>query len=357
VSEVWLVVPAGIDDVAVVSGGNSYDRRVRDGLRSAGWSVRQLAVEGAWPGPDAAARASLASALATAPDDAVVLLDGLVACGVPDVVVREARRLRLVVLVHLPLGDEVGAAPELAALERRTLRAVQAVVATSSWAARRLVEAHGLDADRVHLAAPGTDPAPRAGGTDGAGRLLCVGSVTATKGQDLLVDALAGLSPATHWSCSLVGPLHRDPAAVATVRCAIERHRIGGRVRLTGPLTGAGLAAAYAATDLLVLPSRAESYGMVVTEALARGIPVLAAAVGGVPETLGHDPEGRVPGILVRPNEVVALADGLRHWFDDPDLREGLRHAALLRRGTLNGWEVTSRCLAGILERVRGAAG
>ncbi len=58
-------------------------------------------------------------------------------------------------------------------------------------------------------------------------------------------------------------------------------------VRFAGPLTGAELAASYAAADLLVLPSRAETYGMVVTEALARGIPVLATAVDGVPEALG----------------------------------------------------------------------
>ncbi|MGH3909434.1 MAG: glycosyltransferase family 4 protein, partial [Pseudonocardiaceae bacterium] len=358
-------VPGDIDDVAAASGGNVYDRRVCRGLPATGWAVHVLAVAGAWPRPGSTARAALARALSVVPDGAIVLVDGLVACGVPELVVPQARRLRLIVLVHLPLGDEAGLAPapaaELTALERETLHAAGAVVATSPWAAHRLVAQHGLGADRVHIATPGVDRAPLAPGTDGATHLLCVGSVTPTKGQDLLVDALAAVADLP-WSCDLVGPLRRGPAYVAAVRCSIERHGLGERIRLTGPRKGAQLAAAYAAADLLVLPSRVESYGMVLTEALARGIPVLAAAVDGVPETLGYDPDGGVPGvgvpgIVVPPADVTALAAALRRWFGEPALRDGVRRCALARRGALDGWEVTSRCVAGVLERLRGTPG
>jgi glycosyltransferase involved in cell wall biosynthesis len=357
---VCVVVPGDVDDATVPSGGNVYDRRVCRGLPAAGWPVVECAVPGTWPRPDAAARAALAGVLAAQPDRAVVLVDGLVACGVPDVVVPETRRLALAVLVHLPLGDELGWPPgcaaELAALERRTLRAAGAVVATSRWTAHRLVTWHGLDADRVVVAAPGVDPAPPARGTDGGGRLLCVGAVTPTKGQDLLVEALAPAADLP-WTCELVGSLRRDPAHVVAVRRAVERAGLGGRVRLAGPRTGADLAAAYAAADLLVLPSRAESYGMVVTEALARGIPVLAAAAGGVPETLGRAPDGRVPGLLVPPGDVAALAAAVRRWLGEPGLREELRQAAEARRAGLDGWEATVGCLTGVLERRRGTPG
>lgn len=360
---VHVVVPGDIDDVAAVSGGNAYDRRICRGLSATGWAVHELAVAGSWPRPGTAARASLTRAFAAVPDGAIVLVDGLVACGVPELVVPQARRLRLVVLVHLPLGDESGPAPalaaELAALEGQTLRAASAVLATSPWAARRLVAQHGLGADRVHVATPGVDPAPVATGTDGATRLLCVGSVTPVKGQDLLVEALAAVDDTADvpWSCDLVGPLHRDPGQVAAIRCSIERHRLGDRVRLTGPQTSTQLATTYAATDLLVLPSRVESYGMVLTEALARGIPVLATEVGGVAETLGHVRHGQVPGILTAPADAGALAAALRRWFGEPALRDGLRRCARERRGTLDGWEVTSRCLAAVLERLRGSPG
>ena len=351
---VHVIVPEGIDDPREPSGGNAYDRRACSGLAAAGWTVDERAVAGTWPLPDRSCRESLRRTLAGLPDDCVVLIDGLVACGVPDVMVSHAGRLRLVVLLHLPLGDELGRPPALAAAlvarERSTLRAVAAVVATSRWAAGRVVSLHGLAPERVHVATPGVEPAPVAAGTDGMSRLLCVGSITATKGQELLVDALATLTDRS-WTCDLVGPLHRDPGHSAGVRAAIERHGLGERVRLTGPLPPERLATVYDAADLLVLPSRAETYGMVVTEALARGIPVLAADTGGVADTLGRAPRGGVPGMLVPPDDVAALAAALRRWFDEPWLRDDLRRSAG-RRPTLTGWEVTIRCLTQVLDRL-----
>ncbi|MCW2883594.1 MAG: hypothetical protein QOE54_6743 [Streptosporangiaceae bacterium] len=357
VRPVHVVLPGDIDDASVPSGGNTYDRRVCQGLPAAGRPVHEIAVSGAWPRPGTAARAELARWLAAVPEGSVVLLDGLVACGVPEVVVPQARRLRLAVLVHLPLGDETGLAPELSAVldarERATLHAASAVVATSPWAARRLIDHHGLVASRVHVVTPGTDPAPLASGTDGVSRLLCVASVTPRKGQDLLVEALAAVADLP-WSCVCVGPLSRDPAHVARLRHLIEQRDLGDRVRLAGPQTGERLATTYDAADLAVLASRAETYGMVVTEALARGIPVLAMAVDGVPETLGQAPDGGVPGILVPPGDPDALAAALRRWFGEHELRRSLRISARHRRRTLEPWEETSRRMAGVLEQLSG---
>jgi glycosyltransferase involved in cell wall biosynthesis len=129
------------------------------------------------------------------------------------------------------------------------------------------------------------------------------------------------------------------------------------RVRLEGPLVGPDLAARYAAADLLVLASRGETYGMVLTEALARGIPVLATAVGGVTEALGRAPDGTVPGLLVAPDDPAALAGALRRWLADADLRRRLRRAAHARRGTLSGWSATVDRISAVLGAVPAAAG
>jgi glycosyltransferase involved in cell wall biosynthesis len=351
---VHAVLPADVADGALPSGGNTYDLRVCDGLAARGWTVRRVLTAGSWPAPDAAARAALARELAALPDRAVVLLDGLVACGVPDVVVPEAGRLRLVVLVHMPLADDPapddGTRADLDARERTVLRAAHAVVATSPWSARRIAAHHGLDPDRVHIAPPGTDPAPLAPGTDGASRLLCVAAVTVTKGQDVLVEALAGIADLP-WCCVLVGSLHREPGQVARLRDAIRAHGLGDRVVLAGPRTGAALAAAYAEADLLVLASRTETYGMVVAEALARGIPALATEAGALPATLGRGPRHGVPGLLVPPGDAAALAAALRRWLTDDRLRHRLRAAARERRRALAGWDATSRALADALGR------
>ena len=105
-----------------------------------------------------------------------------------------------------------------------------------------------------------------------------------------------------------------------------------------------------------MVPSRAETYGMVVTEALARGIPVLVSDAGGLPETLGRDPEGRVPGMVVPAGRVADLGAALHGWMADPDRRAGLRRSAGRRRGMLHGWEVTSRCVATVLIGTAGLA-
>lgn len=339
---VHVVLPGDVDDVTVPSGGNVYDRRLCEGLPG----VHETALSESWPRP--ASTAGLAAALAAIPDGGVVLLDGIVACGVPEVVVPQAQRLRLAVLVHLPLADETGLtaadAADLDTRERETLRAAHVVVATSPWAARRLAAHHGLAPEKVHVVPPGTDPAPLVPGTDGVSQLLCVASVTPRKGQDLLVEALAAVEEP--WRCAFAGPLRREPGFVARVRELVERHGLGDRIDLAGPLTGAALDDAYAAADLVILPSLAETYGMVVTEALARGVPVLATDVAGIAETLG------AAGMTVPPGDAAALAQGLRDWFGDPGRRRALRGAARVRRGMLAPWTETSRRMAAVLARL-----
>lgn len=319
-----FVVPGDIDDRAYASGGNTYDRRI---ARAAGLPLVRV------NGPS-----DLARELADQPDGASAVLDGLVACSAPEVVVPQATRLRLVVLLHLQLADETGLAPEVAAdldkREHQTLHAVDLVVTTSAWARQRAIEHHGLAPAKVRVVVPGVDPAPLAPAGPG-NRLLCVGSLTPRKGQDLLAAALSGLDD-LDWSCRCVGSLRRDPGFV-------RRLRVPERMTVVGAVSDAELAAHYDTADLLVLPSRGETYGMVITEALARGIPVLATAVDALPGTVGAS------GMLVPPENGAALRDALRAWLTDPELRARFRAAAQLRRDQLTGWDEPARRLTTVL--------
>ncbi|MGH8894983.1 MAG: glycosyltransferase family 4 protein [Actinomycetes bacterium] len=344
---VHVVVPEGIEDPARPSGGNTFDRRVCRGLAAAGWPVRVRAVPGSWPRPDAASYAALADAVCRIPDGAVVLLDGLVASPAPEVLVPEADRLRLVALVHMPLGH--GATDDdVRERECAVLSAAASVVTTSAWARRVLLELYSLSGDRVHVAEPGADAADLAPGTATAGALLSVAAVIPGKGHEVLLDALAMLA-GLRWHCLCVGSLDRDPAFAEGLRRRALDGGIDGRVRFSGPRTGADLDRSYVAADLLVLPSRVETYGMVVTEALARGLPVVAAEVGGVPEALGHGADGTRPGLLVPPDDPAALRDALRAWLEDADLRRRLRRAARERRASLSGWSRTTSVVADVL--------
>lgn len=343
---VHVVVPDGVDDPARPSGGNAFDRQVCRGLERIGWSVHEHAVTGSWPRPDAAALATLAGVLERIPDDSVVLIDGLVASAATEVLVPQAGRLRLVVLMHMPLGDR--AAADLRRRERAVLSATTAVVTTSAWARRRLLELYGLPADRVYVAQPGVDAADLATGTSEGRELLCVAAVTPDKGHDVLLDALATTADLP-WHCVCVGSLDRNPAFADGLRRRALEGGIGDRVRFPGPRTGVELERSYAAADVLVLASRAETYGMVVTEALARGLPVVAADVGGLTEALGHGADGVRPGVLVPPENPAALGAALRAWLTDAELRERSRRAARERRASLSGWSTTTSAVAGVL--------
>lgn len=335
-----VAVPAGVADPGCPSGGNTYDRRVCEELGAAGWAVQVREVT----------RSTLAMALAETPTGMVVVVDGLVASACPEAMIAASRRLRTVVLVHLPLGVDGGLAER--DREAAGLRACAAVVTTSEWTCRWLVESYRLAPARVHVALPGVD-AVRVGPIqrhrDAGSRLLCVGAVTPEKGQDVLVAALADVASRA-WRCDCVGPLTRAPEFVASLGRSILDTGLGERVQLVGPRTGTALGAAYADADLLVLPSRTETYGMVITEALAHGLPVLASDVGGVPEALGAGAHGTRPGLLVPAGDVAAFAWSLRRWLDDPVLRRVLRASARRRRSELTGWEHTAARVARVLE-------
>jgi glycosyltransferase involved in cell wall biosynthesis len=342
---VAVVVPG---DVETPTGGNVYDRRLCAALTELGVDVAVRPVAGDWPVPGDDGRRALGELLAGLPDGSTVLGDGLVLDGVPDVVVQHADRLRLVALVHLPLADETGLEPAEAArlreAECRSLAACRAVVVTGSLTVTRVQEL-GVPAARVHLVEPGTDPAPQATGTPGGGSLLCLAAIVPRKGQLDLVEALAGLAHRP-WQCRLVGPVDRNPPYAEAVREAVDRQGLRQRVEVCGVLGDSELDETWAATDLLVLPSYWETYGMVLAEALARGVPVVT--------TTGSEAERTAAraGLLVSPGDSDALRAALERWLSEPTLRAQLAARAREARRALPSWETAARRMAGVLAGV-----
>jgi glycosyltransferase involved in cell wall biosynthesis len=348
----YFVVPAQLDDPAKPTGGNVYDHRIHRELVGRGWKVLRLAAPGSWPWPDAAAEQALARLIGGIPDGAVVLIDDLIACTVPGILIPEADRLRLVVLVHTSLGEATPGhrAADAQAREGAVLAAARYVVTTSSWTRGRLLQRYRLPADKVQVAEPGVDPAFLSPGTALGGELLCVAAVTAHKGHDVLLAALTSLVELP-WRCVCVGALDREPAFVEDLRHRVAAAGIGDRITFAGVQSGGDLDRVYAAADVLVLATHGETYGMVVTEALARGLPVIATSVGGLPEALGRTRAGRRPGLLVPAGDSEALATELRRWLTDAPLRARLREAAQERRSMLSGWTAAAHRIADVLTR------
>jgi glycosyltransferase involved in cell wall biosynthesis len=346
---VYVVVPEGFDDPGRPTGGNVYDRRVCAGLAEAGWDVLVTTVAGAWPDPGSDAHADLARIVSAIPDGETVLIDGLIASPAAAQLLPHTGRIRMTVMLHMPLATALDTHVDASVKrsEQAVLRAATGVVVTSEWTRRQVLALYEIPADRVHVARPGADRVT-AQARPVRGHLICVGVLSRHKGQDLLVQALADLAE-RDWHCVLAGPLDRDPDFVENVRAQIARLGYGHRIRLTGVLTGAALSHAYTTADLLVAPSRSETYGMTVTEALAHGLPVIAAGVGGLPEALGTTADGTRPGQLVPPGDPAALSAALGEWLGDEHHRHRLRAAARQRRWTLCGWEQTTQEIANAL--------
>ena len=345
---VHVIVPEGFDNPGQPTGGNIYDRRVCAGLAEAGWQVLVATVAAAWPARGSGAPADLARIVSAVPDGETVLIDGLIASPAAAQLLPHTGRIQMTVLLHMPLAA-VDTRPDADAerSERSVLRAAAGVVVTSEWTRRQILTRYRIPDRRVHVARPGADrvavtarPVP--------GHLICVGVLSRPKGQDLLVEALANLAD-RDWHCLLAGSLDRDPDFVEHLRTRITRLGYDRRVRLGGVLTGAALSHAYTTADLLVAPSRSETYGMTVTEALAHGVPVIATTVGGLPEAFGSTANGTGPGQLIPPGDPAALAAALSDWLSDESRRHRLRAAVRQRQPTLRGWEQTAQEIADAL--------
>jgi len=344
---VHFVVPDGIDDPQRVSGGNRYDQQVRDGLRGSGWDLRMILV------PEIGTTV-VASALAELPDEALVLVDGLVAVREPPALGVHANRLRIVVLAHMvasatPQSSSAGMAM-VATIdgERQSLRAAKRIITTSEFTRAELLAGGFAAPGTVVVARAGTQPAAATIASPSGGRLLCVGVVAPHKGQDLLIRALSHLTDVDGWRCTVVGSLDAAPAFVDDLAQSVRDGNLATRVSFTGVLAGKRLDDAYSRADLLVLPSRSESFGMVVAEGVARGIPVVAARVGGIPEAI---PAG-ASGVFVPPEDPWAFEMVLRHWWGSPQWRRDLKDAAMLARATTRSWSDTIALIDSTLAEV-----
>lgn len=328
-------------DIETPTGGYIYDRRIADGLRDLGWGVRVHELDASFPRPSPRALAHASETLGRIASGGLVMIDGLAAGAMPEQMIAESERLRLVALVHHPLALETGLAPESARALDRAERASLAVarrVVTTSTSTAALVHALGVARDRIDVVEPGTDPAPLSlGSGSSALNLLCVATLTARKGHALLLDALAQL---THldWRLTCAGSLTRSPATVEALRRQLERLALEEWVSLVGEVDTRSLADLYRRADVFVLATYFEGYGMALSDAIAHGLPIVSARAGAVTETV---PEGA--GLLVPPGDSGALAVALGRVMEDANLRQGLARGAQARRTFLPTWWDSSR--------------
>ena len=349
---ITVLVPGPLD---ARTGGSEYDRQIVQALRARGHIVEFTALDSSFPTPTPTARHHAAQQLARLPDGAIVIVDGLAFGALPDEAAHAAQRLRLVALVHHPLAMETGLSREvtdaLRDSETRALQSASLVVVTSPQTAR-LLPAFGVAAEAALVVVPGTQPAPLAQGSDGRHgvELLCVATFIPRKGHEMLVHALAGLRE-LRWRLTCVGSLEMHPPTATAVRDLVQRAGLDSRVILAGSQNAARVAEFYDGSDVMVLPTFYEGYGMAVAEALARGIPVVGTITGAIPDLVGAD-----AGLLVPVGDEAALSTALRSVIEDAPLRARLQAGARQARERLPTWDSSAATLAEALDRLRTAS-
>ena len=337
-------------DLDTPTGGYIYDKRMIAELRELGWRPEVLNLGGGFPKPNALTLAAAKAHLSDVPKGRPIVIDGLAFGVLPDAAQALRETHPLIALVHHPLALETGVTPQdavtLRASERAALACTRGVIVTSPATARTLATDYGVSAERITVAPPGTDR-PKIVRRNSAGPplLLAVGAVVPRKGYDVLVEALARLTDLP-WRLTIVGDCSRDSATTVRLRADIERHRLGPRVTIEDAIPADRLGALYSSSDLFVLPSRYEGFGMAYAEAIAYGLPVIGTTAGAIPDTVPA-----AAGVLVPPDDIAALAAALRRLIEQPAEREKLAAGARAAAAELPTWRGSAELFSKAIER------
>ncbi|MET0538940.1 MAG: glycosyltransferase family 4 protein [Xanthobacteraceae bacterium] len=334
-------------ELTIPTGGYGYARRIITELDALGWETQVINLGSEFPWPSAHTRRLAAATLRAVRNDVPLVVDGLAYGALPEVAQRLGQTHRVVVLVHHPLALETGLRADqsaaLQASEQSALASARHIIVSSGTTKRLLVSNFNVPPERVSIVSPGTDMSPpHIRRQDKQVRLLAVGSVVPRKGYDVLIRALARLLDLS-WELAIAGDCTRSPETTRQLQREMHRLKLEDRIVLRGALGTREIAALYDGSDIFVLPSRYEGYGMAYAEALAHGLPVIGTVAGAVPETVPAQ-----AGILVPVNDVDALTCALRRMIEDPVERE--RFAAGARASRFPSWREQGKRFSEVLE-------
>ncbi|MBA2443485.1 MAG: glycosyltransferase family 4 protein [Rubrobacter sp.] len=319
------------------TGGYLYNARVLCGLRDRGHEVTEVVASGAGPeDQEAAARGPGPLAEPGAFD--VVVVDALARIACSPHLDRWRAAVPVVALVHeLPAVADpgAGATGREPGYEEPLLRSERLVAVSRDGAS--ILRDRGAPPRRIRVISPGFDRLlrhePAASEDPAKVQALCVAQWIPRKGIRELAEAWTSRErPGA--ALTLAGETGADPAYTASVRATLAAG--SGSVNVAGAVDDAVLSGLYQSSDLFVLSSRYEGYGMVFAEALAHGLPVIACSTGPVPELVGRE-----AGLLVPPEDPEALSGALDRLLGDPDLRRRLSEAACRRARDLPRWQDT----------------
>lgn len=333
-------------DIATVTGGYIYERRLLQELRLLGHDVQHIQLGASFPDPTGPDMEHAVAALAGLPPERALILDGLVYGSIETAGLARVRA-PIVAMIHHPLALETGLTDarrdHLFRTERDNLALAKHVLVPSGHTARILIADYAVPSDRITIARPGSERSVGRRDPTDPPLILSVGLQHPRKGHDVLLRALADLKDLS-WRAVIVGSAH-DPDHAAELARLLDQLDLHDRVTLAGRIPQAALDSLFAQASLFALATRYEGYGMVFDEAQAWGLPIVSCDTGAVPDTVPKD-----AGLLVPPGEWRPLAKALARLLTDLPLREAMSQASHRAGAALPGWQDTARIAGRVLD-------
>ena len=329
------------------TGGFIYEATVLRVLNDIGCQTTHLELPDSFPDPTDADMAKTLRQLAAVPEKTPIILDGLV-FGAIDPAGLAQIKAPVIAMIHHPLGLETGLSPERAAFLRQNEAAALAqahhTIVPSPETARLLVSDFGGEPERITVASPGFPRPNLKRQIQTPPLILSVGLLAPRKGHDVLLDALA-LIQDLPWQARIVGKTYQESVTDA-LRSQRDNLGLSQRVDFTGELQEADLTALFNAASIFALATRYEGYGMVLSEAMFYGLPVVTCRAGAVPDTVGD------AAWLVPPDDAPAFASALRQLLSQPDVVQDYANRAQKHAAGLPRWTDTAQTFATVIRAI-----
>jgi hypothetical protein len=330
------------------TGGFIYEATVLRFLNALGCETRHLVLPDSFPDPTPEDMAHTLEVLRAVPADHPIILDGLVFGSIEPAGLATVKA-DIIAMIHHPLGLETGLdakrAEFLLSNEAAALRHTAHVIVPSLHTAQILTRDFDVDADRITIAPPGFPVPDAACAPIDPPLILSVGLLAERKGHDVLIAALAGLQDLP-WQAEIIGKPH-DEGFATRLYTKAEASGLSDRLHFLGEVSEAQISERYNAASIFALATRYEGYGMVLSEAMQYGLPVVSCAVGAVPDTVGE------AGILVPADDPEAFGHALRKLLTDPAERAHYSAAARKNAAALPKWEDTARHFVDVIAMLR----
>ena len=344
-------------DLNTPTGGYAYDRRIIEGLERLGWHVQIISLGEGYPFPNLIQEEYARSVLLNLTKGVLMVIDGLALGALPNLAIELAKRHPLIALIHHPLAFEFGLSDQeiksLMQSEMLALQQVVQIIANSPTTARDLIQHFDIRPEIIVVILPGTDRIPHleprlqgyAEPTDRV-NLLAVGSIIPRKGFHYLIAALEPLVD-LQWNLTIAGDNSRHLASYELLMTDIKYFHLESRVQVLGAVSNKELENLYTHSDVFVLASLFEGYGMVYAEAMAYGLPIIATTGGAIPNTVPKD-----AGLLVPPADIPALTAALKTLIQDPPYRARLSRGALQAASQQPTWDYAVQQFTAVIARL-----